>query len=145
MKHPSIRELFDYWEERRGGRMMPERAEIEPGAIRRALADTFILSFEPSSGHPFRLAGTRVCALFGREIKGEAFVHLFAHGARREMRELLAITLYILPLGPGAKDGKLAVLVAALVFTVVTGAQYLVRAVVGLRQGEPARSATRGP
>ena len=91
MKHPSIRELFDYWEERRGGRMMPERSEIEPGAIRRALADTFILSFEPSSGHPFRLAGTRVCALFGREIKGEAFLHLFAHGARREMRELLAI------------------------------------------------------
>lgn len=91
MKHPSIRALFDYWEERRGGRMMPERAEIEPGAIRRALADTFILSFEPGMGHPFRLAGTRVCALFGREIKGEAFLHLFAHGARRELRELLAI------------------------------------------------------
>jgi hypothetical protein len=91
MKHPSIRALFDHWQERRGGRMMPERAEIEPGAIRRTLADTFILSFEPSMGHPFRLAGTRVCALFGREIKGEAFVHLFAPGARREMGELLAI------------------------------------------------------
>ena len=58
MKHPSIRELFDYWNERRGGRDMPERADIEPAAIRRVLADTFILSFEPAAGHPFRIAGT---------------------------------------------------------------------------------------
>ncbi len=91
MKHPSVRELFDYWDERRGGRAMPERAEIEPGAIRRVLADTFILSFDPSMGHPFRLAGTRVCALFGREIKGEAFLDLFARDARREVRELVTI------------------------------------------------------
>src|SRR5437588_4095930 len=92
MKHPSVRELFDYWNERRGRRAMPERADIEPAAIRRVLADTFILSFEPTMGHPFRVAGTRVCALFGREIKGEAFLDLFAHDARSEMRDLIAIT-----------------------------------------------------
>src|SRR5439155_1022532 len=39
--------------------------------------------------------------------------------------QLLAITLYILPLSRGANDGKLAVLVAALVFTVATGVAYL--------------------
>jgi hypothetical protein len=91
MKHPSIRELFDYWNERRGRRAVPERADIEPSAIRGVLADTFILSIEPRIGHPFRVAGTRVCALFGREIKGEGFLDLFSHDARSEVRDLIAI------------------------------------------------------
>jgi hypothetical protein len=94
MKHPSIRELFDYWNARRGRRPAPERGDIEPGAIRRVLADTFILSFDPRMGHPFRLAGTRVCALFGRELKGEAFLDLWPTQSRKEMRDLLAIVAY---------------------------------------------------
>ena len=91
MKHSSTRQLFDYWIERRGRRSVPERAEIDPGRIRGALADTFILTFEPSTGHPFRLAGTRVCALFGRELKGEAFLDLWSREARRELQNLLLI------------------------------------------------------
>jgi hypothetical protein len=67
MKHSSIRELFDYWNERRGRRAAPERGDIEPGDIRGVLADTFILAFDAPASHPFRIAGTRVCALFGRE------------------------------------------------------------------------------
>jgi hypothetical protein len=91
MKHASIRELFDYWDQRRGPRSAPERGDIEPAAIRRVLADTFILSFDPRTGHPFRLAGTRVCALFGRELKGEAFLDLWPVQSRKEIRDLLAI------------------------------------------------------
>jgi hypothetical protein len=91
MRHASIREVFAYWNERRGRRPAPERADIEPSAIRGVLADTFILSCEPRIGHPFRVAGTRVCALFGREIKGEAFLDLFSHDARGEVRDLIAI------------------------------------------------------
>jgi hypothetical protein len=91
MKHPSIRELFDYWNARRGRRLAPERTEIEPGAIRRVLADTFILSLEPGAGHPFRIAGTRVCALFNRELKGEAFLDLWSIESRRAIRDLLMI------------------------------------------------------
>jgi hypothetical protein len=94
MKHPSIRELFDYWDTRRGRRPAPERGDIEPGAIRRVLADTFILAYEPRSGHPFRLAGTRVCALFGRELKGEPFLDLWPAESRKEMRDLLAIVAH---------------------------------------------------
>lgn len=91
MKHPSVRELFDYWNARRGRRPVPERAEIEPGEIRRVLADTFILSFEPGAGHPFRIAGTRVCALFSRELKGEAFLDLWSTESRSDIRDLLKI------------------------------------------------------
>ena len=73
MKHPSIRELFDYWDTRRGRRPAPERGDIEPGAIRRVLADTFILTFDERAGHPFRLApvvSTRYSIQFGELVSG---------------------------------------------------------------------------
>jgi len=94
MRHPSIRLLFDYWNERRGQRPAPDRADIEPGAIRRALADTFILSFDERAGHPFRIAGTRVCAAFGRELKNEGFLNLWAASSRREVRDLLNVVAH---------------------------------------------------
>ena len=92
MKHPSTRDLFDYWNTRRGTRSAPERGEIEPGAIRRILADTFMLTFDPRAGHPFRIAGTRVCAAFGRELKGAAFTEIWAGGSQDPIREILATT-----------------------------------------------------
>jgi hypothetical protein len=85
MKHASSRELFAYWNAQRGRRPVPDRGDIEPGAIRGVLADTFILTADPGTGHPFRLAGTRICALFCRELKGEAFASLWAQDGRTEM------------------------------------------------------------
>jgi hypothetical protein len=72
MKHPSNRELFD-WNMRRGERLAPERADIEPSAIRKILGDAFVLERHGVSNPVFRLAGTRLCALFARELKGESF------------------------------------------------------------------------
>jgi hypothetical protein len=91
MKQASSRELFGYWTARRGTRPAPERGEIEPSAIRRALGDVFILEVDRSAGHPFRLAGTRVCALFGRELKNEAFLNLWDGETRAQMNQLLAV------------------------------------------------------
>jgi hypothetical protein len=91
MRHPSTRELYDYWNARRGRRAAPDRADIEPGAIRRILADTFILSYDEATGHPFRIAGTRVCAAFGRELKGEAFLDLWSPESRKQVRELISV------------------------------------------------------
>jgi hypothetical protein len=91
MKQASSRDVFNYWNERRGVRPAPDRSEIEPGAVRRALGDTFILAFDAGAEHPFRLAGTRVCALFCRELKGQTFVDLWAEGQRAPLRELIAI------------------------------------------------------
>jgi hypothetical protein len=91
MKHASTQALFAHWNERRGDRPAPERAEIEPAAIRATLADTFVLSFNPVTNHPFRLAGTRVCALFARELKGQPFGELFDAHRRREFADLVSI------------------------------------------------------
>ncbi len=52
--------------------------------------------------------------------------------------QLVAITLYILPLGPAASGVKLGLLIAAVVLTVATGADYAVRAF------RPRRKATAG-
>ncbi len=131
MKHPSIRELFDYWNERRGRRSAPERGDIEPGAIRHVLADTFILAFDDrrrSSVPHRRYAGLR---LFGRELKGEAFLDLWttasrsagarphrdrratnrsawspAHRARARTGLTLDLELLVLPLAPSRAHGR---------------------------------------
>jgi hypothetical protein len=91
LKHPSIRELYDYWNARRGRRTVPDRSDIEPTAIRRVLADTFILSVERPRGYPFRVAGTRVCAIFGRELKNEPYLALWSPDAGMAARDLLAV------------------------------------------------------
>jgi hypothetical protein len=91
MKHSSTRAVFAYWDERRGQRPAPERADIDPVAIRHALGDTFMLAADFIDEHRFRLAGTRVCALFCREIKGESFTPLWGETSRKSVRDLLAI------------------------------------------------------
>jgi hypothetical protein len=93
MKHPSNRELFEYWNERRGERLAPERAEIEPSAIRHVLGDTFVLEINGVGNHLFRIAGTRLCALFGRELKTESFLPLWQRSAQASIRELIAVVM----------------------------------------------------
>ena len=91
MKHPSNREFFAYWDQRRGGARAPNRSEIEPGAVRELLGDIFVLSYDASAGYPFRVAGTRVCALLGRDLKDRSFSALFATDGRREIEEIIAV------------------------------------------------------
>lgn len=91
MKQASSRELFGYWTARRGRRAAPERGEIEPSAIRRALGDVFILEVGRQDGHPFRLAGTRICALFGRELKNAPFLDLWDSESRASVASLLSV------------------------------------------------------
>ena len=90
MKHASTRTLFNYWNEQRGPRAAPERSDIEPGEIRHVLGDTFMLAEDFTNEIRFRLAGTRVCALFTREIKGEAFNCFWSEQSRKEIEDLLA-------------------------------------------------------
>jgi hypothetical protein len=92
MKHASTRLVAAHWNKIRGRRRVPERAEIDPSAIRGALCDTFILSQSPMSSLAFRLAGTRLCGAFGQELKGTAFPDLWDEGHRPQI-EMLATTV----------------------------------------------------
>lgn len=83
MKHAASRDLHAYWDRLRCGRSAPERGDIDPVAIRHILAYTFILDVDeatvPSRGRDvrFRLSGTRLNALFGRDLGGSAFESLW--------------------------------------------------------------------
>ena len=91
MKHPASREFFAYWDGKRGDARAPERSDIEPSAMRELLGDIFVLSCEQEAGYPFRVAGTRVCALFGRDVKDQSFLDLFAAESRHEIEEITAV------------------------------------------------------
>jgi hypothetical protein len=93
MKHQSTRALYDYWTTKRGRRRAPARSDIDPADIRRILADTFILTADFVNDIRVRLAGTRVCALFAREIKGEAFEDLWSEPGREQMHGLLTAVI----------------------------------------------------
>lgn len=90
MKHQSTHAVHAYWNQMRGHRAAPERADIDPAAIRHALGDTFMLAADFVDELRFRLAGTRVCALFCREIKGEAFAAPWSEDSLESIETLLA-------------------------------------------------------
>ena len=83
MKHPVSREFFTYWESKRGEARAPERGDVDPSALRELLGDIFVLSYDDAATYPFRVAGTRVCALFGHDVKDASFPALFARRHRR--------------------------------------------------------------
>lgn len=91
MKHPSTRGLFAYWDQMRGLAAAPERSMLEPDAVRSLLGDSFVLGCEPAQGFPFRVTGTRVCALVGGDMKGKGFITLWNDQSRGEIEDLLAI------------------------------------------------------
>src|SRR5437870_6267946 len=91
MKHPSSRQFFEYWDKKRAGAPAPDRSDIEPDAVRDLLGDIFVLSYDAAAGYPFRVAGTRVCALLGEDLKDRSFSAIFAPDGRREIDEIIAV------------------------------------------------------
>lgn len=89
MKHDGSISLFQYWNRLRDGRAAPQRTDIEPADIKANLADTFILEQDARGEAVFRLAGTRLCAVFGRELKGFAFTSLWAEKDQRILARLI--------------------------------------------------------
>ena len=120
MKLAVTMELYAYWRALRGARSAPERNDIDPGAIRSILADTFVLDFDAQNGFPLRIAGSRANALFLRELRGFSFLRLWREGDREEIRSILEcvadeaqpflIGAEALPSGVGSVDIEVALL-----------------------------------
>jgi hypothetical protein len=88
MNQDATMALFQYWNGLRETRPAPRRTEIEPGDIRQLLADTFILELDARREAVFRLAGTRLCATHGRELKGHAFTPIWSRRDQAMMSRL---------------------------------------------------------
>ncbi len=89
MKLAATMELYAYWNQLRGARSAPERNDVDPGAIRGVLADTFVLDFDERGGFPFRIAGSRANAIFLKELRSLSFLDLWRDADRGEINSVL--------------------------------------------------------
>jgi len=90
MKNDTSRILFAYWNEVRGHRPAPRRFEIEPARIAPILPDAFILERIDHQTFKFRIAGTRLCEQFGRELRGINILDQWDEEDRFILRQRLA-------------------------------------------------------
>lgn len=89
MRQKTSQLLFQYWDQIRGGRFAPQRFEIEPAKIASLLPETFIAEYIGPSRYRFRLAGTRLCEQFGRELRGENLLRPWSASDREALDTLL--------------------------------------------------------
>jgi len=76
---PEIRQLVAYWNERRGERFAPSRADIDPTAIRWILPCLSMIDvIDGGQDFRFRLLGTRIVDGLGRDSTGRYFGEVYA-------------------------------------------------------------------
>lgn len=104
MRQSATRELFAYWTALRGERAAPERADVDPAAIRAILPDTFMLEVDGAGLFPFLLSGARANALFGVSLREKSFVDLFEPADRRQVARMCAgVSDEMAPIVAGAR------------------------------------------
>lgn len=86
MRHKTTEAVFHYFNALRGDRAAPLRSEIDPSALKSVLPDLFILEKGRDGIVRFRLAGTRVCIILGREMRDRAFTDSWDATVRHRMR-----------------------------------------------------------
>jgi hypothetical protein len=89
MKQKSLHTLYSYWNQVRAGRLAPQRLDIEPSRIAGILSETFMLERVDAGTYQFRLAGTRLCELFGMELRGKNFLDGWDKNDRATLERLL--------------------------------------------------------
>jgi hypothetical protein len=90
-------DIFDYWNKIRGAEIAPLRRQIEPNQVRHILANLFMLELSNSGRITFRLAGTRICDLFGRDLGGSSLAELWAHGHEDIERTAMGVMEHAIP------------------------------------------------
>jgi hypothetical protein len=82
-------EMRAYWEGLRADRLVPQRAEVDPRGIERALEYAFILDrIAPGIGR-FRLAGMHLSDLMGMEVRGMPISAMFIPACRDRLGSVL--------------------------------------------------------
>lgn len=88
MRQKKSIETFNYWNDLRGRDDAPLRTHIDPASLLHLLSELFILEAMPSGSLVVRLAGTRICDFFGREIRTRDFASLWGGTHAREPVEI---------------------------------------------------------
>ena len=90
MQQKTLQALYGYWNELRAGRLAPQRLEIEPSRIAGILSETFMLERIDAATYRYRLAGTRLCEMFGSELRGKNFLDDWSENDRHVLERDLA-------------------------------------------------------
>jgi hypothetical protein len=106
MKQLVSKELHDYWRSLKGARLAPERNDIEFTAIRRLLANVFIVHFDHAGRFQMKMCGTRINALWLGEQKGRSFLEFWDERDRAAVvSAFAAVTDEARPVIMGARSG----------------------------------------
>jgi hypothetical protein len=89
MHQTTSRQLYEYWNGTRNGRVAPHRLEIDPAKIAALLPETFIAECDGLFTYRFRLAGTKICEQFGKELRGSDVLSLWEIEDRNALAALL--------------------------------------------------------
>lgn len=89
MQHSAISQLEAYWHGLRSGRVVPNRSDVDPRGIDRALEYAFILERIAPGMARFRLAGMHLNDLMGMEVRGMPITSFFVPDARRQISDAL--------------------------------------------------------
>jgi len=73
--HPDVLAVRRYWEEKRGTRPMPSRADIDPAEIKRYLPGIILIDVvDDARRYVYRLVGTREVAMRGKDPTGQSMI-----------------------------------------------------------------------
>lgn len=86
----AIDEVLHYWQSLRRGRLVPARADLDPGVLGPWLNMAGVIEQAAGGRIRFRLGGQGLSALLGVEARGMPLRALFAVGTRARLQELAA-------------------------------------------------------
>ncbi len=89
MKFPAIAQVDSYWEGLRAGRLMPDRSEVDPRGLERALEFAFVLEYIGRGVGRIRISGMHLNDLLGMEVRGMPLTALFAPQSRERIGRIL--------------------------------------------------------
>ena len=82
--------LFAYWDQLRAGRHAPRRDEVDPTCIAAILPNVLMLDCQQPGNYRFRIAGTRLCEYFDKELRGYNFFNMWHPFERKSLGDRLA-------------------------------------------------------
>ncbi len=88
-RFPHIVQVEAYWDALRGARLVPDRSEVDPRGIERALEHAFILEQVAPGVGRLRIAGGHLSDLLGMEVRGMPLSALFLPEARIDLASTL--------------------------------------------------------
>jgi hypothetical protein len=89
LSFPAIAQVDAYWEGLRDGRLMPERAEVDPRGLESALEFAFILEHIAPGVGRIRVAGMHMSDLLGMEVRGMPITAMLAPESRSRFSQVL--------------------------------------------------------